>query len=90
MDELIKKIEESIEFYNFTRGSESQAKIIKLDMTKKEIYIEFKGSFCHTCGVKDWIEDMKYIFIKNGIKSELLDIEEKSENILIGKFKIFV
>ncbi|MEM0379364.1 MAG: hypothetical protein QXW13_02455 [Nanopusillaceae archaeon] len=90
MDELIKKIEESIEFYNFTRGSESQAKIIKLDITKKEIHIEFKGSFCHTCGVRDWIEDMKYIFIKNGIKSELLDIEEKSEDTLIGKFKIFV
>ncbi|MEM4511402.1 MAG: hypothetical protein QXD25_01165 [Nanopusillaceae archaeon] len=90
MDKLIKKIEESIEFYNFTRGSESQAKILRFDINKKEIYIEFKGSFCHTCGVRDWIEDIIYIFMKNGIRSELYDIEEKSEDTLIGKFKIFV
>jgi len=49
---------EAITNYNKYRSPEATAKLIALE--KSKFRIEFSGSFCHTCGVDAYFEDLIY------------------------------
>jgi len=80
------KIIEAINIYNKYRMREAEAELI--DINNSEVIIRFTGSFCYTCGVRDWIEDLKYILLDLGIENELINVIEESDNSRIGVFRL--
>lgn len=82
---LVHKAEE---LYNRYRAPEAIAKVVTI--RDNEIVVEFHGTFCETCGLYDWIEDMKYI-LKDLLKTniDLIEvIEYDDKNSYIGVFGI--
>jgi len=79
-----------VELYNKLHGVEAQAKIINVNGEK--VIIEFTGTFCHTCGVRDWLEDLVYLLVPSGYTAKLVEyIEPEGEEAQykrIGVFKI--
>ena len=51
-------VERAVENYNRYRSPEAAARI--LGVKGDSVLVEFSGSFCHTCGVYDWLEDLIY------------------------------
>ena len=84
--ELTKIVEEAEQLYNRYRAPESIAEI--LEITNDEIIVKFKGSFCKTCGLYDWIEDMKYILKDLGVNTEIVGIVNMDNDAYIGVFKV--
>lgn len=80
-------VEEAVEFYNKTRKPEAEARLLEIrgDGT---FVVEFKGVFCYTCGVRDWLEDLAYILTSMGYEASLIEMVEAGENRRIGVFKI--
>ncbi len=80
----MKKIRKALDEYNRYRGVEARAKLIFID--KDVMTLEFRGSFCETCGYYDWIEDMIYILEEYSIESEIIEIREVDDGA-IAKIK---
>jgi len=79
----------AIEAYNKYRFPEAFAKLI--DIKEDEIVVKFEGTFCNTCGVIDWIEDLVYILMEHGLNAKLIEYIESPTNndyYRIGIFKI--
>ncbi len=74
-----------IEQYNKYRYPEAEARLV--DINNDVIIVEFRGPFRYTCGVVDWIEDLKYELEDLGLRVTLIKIEQR-DNSLIGYFKI--
>ncbi|MGB9827416.1 hypothetical protein IMZ38_04705 [Thermosphaera chiliense] len=87
-DFLIKTISSSIESYNRTRKPEATARLLEFDEKHGFFKVEFTGSFCLTCGLRDWLEDLAYILRSEGVDAVLEDHVEKDEFKIIGLFKI--
>ncbi|MBS7657972.1 MAG: hypothetical protein QW476_03530 [Candidatus Bathyarchaeia archaeon] len=51
-------IEKAVEIYNRYRSPEATAKLVEI--LTNQFTIEFKGSFCQSCGVYDYFEDLIY------------------------------
>lgn len=86
LEDLIKK---AIMVYNKYRSPEANVKLIKLH--ENLIAVEFFGTFCETCGVIDWIEDLTYTLKNFNVNAELIRIIEPkdlNEGYRIGIFKI--
>jgi hypothetical protein len=82
-------IKEAVEIYNRYRGVESKAQI--LDVDNDRVVIKFEGHFCFTCGVNDWVEDLKYVMEDVGLDANLeqiLEPEDPAEPTRIGVFRI--
>ena len=85
-------VERAIREYNKYRSPESTARLLKIEGDL--VYIRFEGSFCATCGVNDWIEDMKYLMEDLGAEVELVEIVEPdpffpdAEDWRIGVFRV--
>lgn len=77
------------ELYNRYRAPEAVAKVVTVGDDK--IAVEFYGTFCETCGLYDWIEDMKYV-LKDLLKTnvDLVEVIEDSNkpNSYIGIFRL--
>ncbi len=76
----------AIETYNRYRSPEATAEIISYN--NNVLTVRFKGSFCYTCGINDWIEDLKYVLEDHGIEAEIVEIIEESENTRLASFRI--
>lgn len=87
-DFLIKAITSSIEFYNRTRSPEATAKLLEIDLNQGFFKVEFTGSFCLTCGLRDWLEDLAYILQSEGVDAVLKEYVEKDEFKIVGSFEI--
>jgi len=76
--ELNKLVLRTIEVYNRYRSQEATAKLLKLE--KNGFTIEFKGSFCQSCGVQDYFEDFVYELkgLSSDIEVEIEEIEQTS------------
>lgn len=87
---MSQQIREAIKNYNKYRAPESKAKILKIK--DDELIVKFVGSFCETCGVNSWIEDLKYEIENFGISADLKKIiePEKGSKYRIAIFKIKV
>ncbi len=86
---LREKIEKSIQLYNKYRSPEATAQLIEL--SDKEIKIKLSGTYCETCGLYDWIEDLKYVLEDNGIRTEIDKIIELKgyygDRVIVFKMK---
>ena len=80
------EIAEAIEEYNRYRSPEAIAEII--DYKDKDLTVRFAGSFCFTCGINDWIEDLKYVLEDHGVEAEIIEIIEENETGRVAKFRV--
>ncbi len=78
-------VSKAVEVYNKYRALEAEAEVLKISGNK--IIVKFKGSFCETCGVNDWIEDFKYVLEDLNVDSELERIHG-NEKFRIGVFRV--
>ncbi|WP_194840494.1 hypothetical protein [Hyperthermus butylicus] len=84
-------LELAIRRYNRYRGVESTAKL--LEVKGDVAYVVFEGSFCETCGINDWVDDLKYVIEDLGGEAELIAVVEPPSrdeffDYRIGVFKI--
>lgn len=82
---LTEIIHRGIEQYNRYRYPEAEAKLVKIE--NDMIVVEFRGPFRFTCGVIDWIEDLRYELEDLGVKVKLVKVEDKGDT-LISYFKL--
>lgn len=75
------KIKEAIQEYNKYRVPEVEARVISFN--KEYLKVEFKGSFCHSCGFYDYFDDLKIILEEKGLKNKIIDIEEIDEGAIV-------
>jgi superoxide reductase len=80
-----KKVKEAIQEYNKYRVPEAEAKLISFN--KEYFKIEFKGSFCYSCGFYDYFYDLKIILKEKGLKTEITNIKEIDDGAIVT-FKI--
>ncbi|MCY0868152.1 MAG: hypothetical protein OWQ48_02845 [Desulfurococcus sp.] len=80
----------AVEAYNKVRSPEATARLVDVRDDEGLAVIEFQGSFCLTCGVRDWVEDYKYVLISMGYEAELIDYlePEGEEYKRVGVFKV--
>lgn len=55
---VVKSVKRAVDQYNLYRSPEATARVLKIQ--GETAAVEFKGPFCESCGVYDWIEDLKY------------------------------
>lgn len=82
-------VEKAIKLYNKHRAPESVAEL--LSITGNKVIIRFTGSFCHTCGVDNWVEDMMYVMEDVGLRAILEEYVEPLDpecEHRIGVFRI--
>ncbi len=74
-EELLRRfVELAIRRYNRYRGAESQAKLLKI--MGDTVIVAFEGSFCETCGINDWVDDLRYVIEDLGGEAELVTVIE--------------
>jgi hypothetical protein len=66
--------EEAVRLYNRYRGAEARARLERIEGDK--LYVRFKGSFCETCGINDWVDDFTYTLEDLGAEAELVAVIE--------------
>ncbi len=75
--DLDKFVLRTIEIYNRYRSPEATAKLLKLE--KDSFTVEFEGSFCQSCGVQDYFEDLIHeLETLSKIEVEIDEIEQTS------------
>lgn len=81
---------QALDKYNKFRSPEATANLLKIKEldNKIEVIIKFEGVFCETCGVNEYVYDLKYIFEDLNVKCEVKKIfePENFENYRIAKF----
>ncbi|ALL02005.1 hypothetical protein Pyrde_1962 [Pyrodictium delaneyi] len=88
---LRRLMELAIRRYNRYRGAESRARLLKIQGDRA--YVVFEGSFCATCGINDWVDDLRYTLEDLGAEAELVAVIEPPEpsefyDYRIGVFRI--
>ncbi|MGC9210078.1 MAG: hypothetical protein ACP5FT_02280 [Acidilobus sp.] len=70
----MKRFREAVKEYNKYRAPEAFARIV----TRKgdTVYVMFDGTYCETCGLYDWIDDLKYVLEGRGIRTEIVKLRE--------------
>jgi hypothetical protein len=83
LNKLSKMVEEAVEAYNRYRLPEATASIVKIEGS--ELVVNFQGSFCATCGLYDWLEDL--IFEIQSIK--FIDVKiNRIERLGLDKIRV--
>jgi len=74
MDEVAKRFRLAVRKYNMYRAPEAEARIA----TRKgnTFYVVFDGTYCETCGLYDWIDDLKYVLEETGLRAEIVKLHE--------------
>ncbi|MET1160063.1 MAG: hypothetical protein ABWW65_03795 [Thermoprotei archaeon] len=88
-DSLKKILDEAVEIYNKFRAPEAVAEITEIKNNR--VKVRFRGSFCRTCGIRDWVEDFKYVLMNLGVDNELIEYIEPNDPEIderIGVFEI--
>ncbi|NIR87813.1 hypothetical protein GWO13_09775 [Candidatus Bathyarchaeota archaeon] len=76
--ELSQLIQRALEVYNRYRSPEATAKLLELE--ENGFTVEFEGSFCQSCGVQDYFEDLIYELkrLSSAVEVEIREIEQTS------------
>ncbi|MCS7106631.1 MAG: hypothetical protein NZ902_00770 [Acidilobaceae archaeon] len=76
----------ALRLYNKYRRREAQARLVhhEGDIVK----VEVKGSFCETCGIYDWLEDLVYVAREVGLELELVDAQEKASDKWLAVYRL--
>ncbi|MEN2999207.1 MAG: hypothetical protein ABDH61_01320 [Acidilobaceae archaeon] len=75
-----------IRLYNKYRGKEARASIV--EHHGSTVKVEVKGSFCETCGIYDWLEDLVYVARSLGLELELVDAQERAKDKWMAVYKL--
>ncbi len=67
-----------IEEFNRLHGTEARARILRAE--GDDVIIEFSGSFCATCGLYDYFEDIKWEAVDFGLDIEPVGVLEAEED----------
>ncbi len=83
------RLRAAIKKYNMYRSPEATARLV----TRRGdvVYVEFDGTYCETCGLYDWIDDLRYVAEELGLKLEAVNIKEPEGpegSRRIAKFKV--
>ncbi len=72
--EEARRFREAVKEYNRYRAPEAVARVV----TRKgdTFYVSFDGSYCETCGLYDWIDDLKYVLEGKGVRAEIVKLVE--------------
>ncbi len=70
----MRKFREAVRDYNRYRAPEAVARIV----TRRgdTVYVEFDGTYCETCGLYDWIDDLKYVLEGKGLEADIVKLIE--------------
>jgi hypothetical protein len=68
-DVTIQTMREGLRAFNRYRGAESVANAVAMDADSA--CIEFRGPYCHTCGVYDYFEDLVYELQACGVTTRI-------------------
>ncbi len=84
-------VELAIRRYNRYRGAESRARLLRIE--GDTVHVLFEGSFCATCGINDWVEDLKYVMEDLGGDAELVAVIEPEDpeefySYRVGVFRV--
>ena len=83
LEKTSKTVEEAVKVYNRYRSPEARASIVKIEGL--ELVVDFQGSFCATCGICDWLEDL--IFEIQSI--EFIDVKiNRIERLGLDKIRV--
>ncbi len=74
----MEKIKYVIEEFNRTHGSEATVRI--KNVKGEEAILEFEGSFCATCGLHDYFDDIKWEAMEFGLNVEPVEVLEAEED----------
>ena len=78
----------AIQVYNKYRSPEAKATLVELK--NDEFVVDFEGSFCESCGVRDYIEDLIYEFegIDQKFRVELEETKAIGQNKFRATYKL--
>lgn len=80
---------EALELYNRYHSPEAEARIVEFNEGEGKLVVEFSGTFCMTCGIRDWVEDFKYVLKGMGCEAELVEYLEPDNDLKrIGIFRV--
>lgn len=71
-------LEKVLEEFNRLHGSEANARIVEAG--DDYVIIEFEGSFCATCGLYDYFDDIKWEAMDFGLELEPVEVLEAEED----------
>jgi hypothetical protein len=74
----MEKLNYTIKEFNRLHGSEAKVRIKNAE--GDEVILEFEGSFCATCGLYDYFEDIKWEAMDFGLKIEPIEVLESEED----------
>jgi len=74
-------LKNAVREYNKYHSPEARTKLVS--MSEKAFKIEFKGSFCHTCGFYDYFDDYKILLEERGLKAAVAEIIEIDEGAVV-------
>lgn len=80
-------IEQAITNFNRLRSPEAHAEFI--GFANNELYVRFSGSFCRTCGVLDYFEDLIFeLDNRSPISLAVVDFEPEDEATFQVRYRI--
>ncbi len=84
-------LSDAVSLYNKFRSPEAVARLLELreDSEAAIAVVEFTGSFCNSCGVRDWVEDFAYLVKSMGFEAELVDCVEPSSGGGLKRIGVF-
>lgn len=74
----MEKLKNVLEEFNRLHGSEARVRVKKAE--GDEVVLEFEGSFCATCGLYDYLDDIKWEAMEFGLKIEPVEVLEAEED----------
>ncbi len=87
MHDLPETIRHAIASFNRYRSPEATAEFIRFD--NNELVVRFSGSFCHTCGVYDYFEDLIFELNPTGpISLDMVDFEREEGDSFLVRYQL--
>ena len=77
----------AIASFNRLRNPEAFAKVVTFDA--KQLTVRFTGSFCRTCGVLDYFEDVIFEMDESAaIDLQVLDFTQEDEDSFLVRYSV--
>ncbi len=96
-EHVVRVLTRLINTYNRYHSPEAVASLEKVEALNPDddlylVRVRFKGSFCATCGVRDWVEDLAYLGESLGVEAKLEEVVEPEgvEDERVGYFIVKV
>lgn len=84
----VEVLRKAVERYNRYRSPEAVARLVKAE--EGRFLVEFSGSFCETCGVYDWLEDLVYELkgLDPTLNAEIVSWSWISDDMILAEYKL--